>query len=399
MTLSVIVVAAGSGERLQAASPKAFVPLGGKTLLEHCLTPLLGLDHPLQVIVVAPEGWETPAETLARSVLDSDQTERAIDLSVVTGGASRTESVRRGLALVSKAADYVLIHDAARALTPTDVFQRVVDALKEGHPGVIPVLPVVDTIVPVDPSTAVTAEAHPRDALGAVQTPQGFHHQALRHAYDEFVGDATDDAAVFRAAGGDVRAVPGHREGLKVTYPEDLVTLELLAGVAPAMAPGGVAGVLVGTGVDVHQFDADKGLVLGGMEFHGVPGLAGHSDGDVIVHAMTDALLAAASLGDLGAHFGVDRPEYEGVSSTTLLRHALGLLQDAGFAPASVSVQYIANHPKIGPVREEMCRALSGLVGAPVHVAGTTTDGLGLTGRGEGAAAIATALVVPHKLV
>jgi 2-C-methyl-D-erythritol 4-phosphate cytidylyltransferase/2-C-methyl-D-erythritol 2,4-cyclodiphosphate synthase len=232
-----------------------------------------------------------------------------------------------------------------------------------------------------------------------VQTPQGFHHQALRHAYDEFVGDATDDAAVFRAAGGDVRAVPGHREGLKVTYPEDLVTLELLAGVAPAMAPGGVAGVLVGTGVDVHQFDADKGLVLGGMEFHGVPGLAGHSDGDVIVHAMTDALLAAASLGDLGAHFGVDRPEYEGVSSTTLLRHALGLLQEAGFAPASVSVQYIANHPKIGPVREEMCRALSVLVGAPVHVAGTTTDGLGLTGRGEGAAAIATALVVPHKLV
>ncbi|AVG24633.1 2-C-methyl-D-erythritol 4-phosphate cytidylyltransferase / 2-C-methyl-D-erythritol 2,4-cyclodiphosphate synthase [Pontimonas salivibrio] len=394
MTLSVIVVAAGSGERLGSASPKAFVTLAGKTLLENSLQPLLGLDRPLQVVVVAPEGWLTPAHTLADSVLTKGVSAHDMSFTVVAGGATRTESVRRGLAAVDAGNDYVLIHDAARALTPTEVFQRVIDALEAGHQGVIPVLPVVDTIVPVDPDTSVTAPAHPREELGAVQTPQGFHTASLKAAYEQFGGDATDDAAVLRAAGHDVVAVAGHRESVKVTYPEDLRNLERVVG--GVRAPGG--GVMVGTGVDVHQFDPSKPLVLGGMDFPGVAGLAGHSDGDVIVHAITDALLAASSLGDLGTHFGVNRPEYEGVASTALLTHALGLLRDAGVTPTSVSVQYIANHPKIGPVRKEMCEALSVLVGAPVHVAGTTTDGLGLTGRGEGAAAIATALVVPHEL-
>ncbi len=398
VTLSVIVVAAGSGERLASASPKAFVTLAGKTLLEHSLTPLLGLHRPLHVVVVAPEGWLTPARTLADSVLSTvlstDNSSHGVTVTVVEGGATRTESVRRGLVAVEDDSTHVLIHDAARALTPTEVFQRVIDALEAGHQGVIPILPVVDTIVPVNPATAVTSAAHPREELGAVQTPQGFQTASLTAAYEQFVGDATDDAAVLRAAGHDVVAVAGHRESLKVTYPEDLHTLErALAG--PAAHP---SGVLVGTGVDVHQFDASKPLVLGGMDFPGVPGLAGHSDGDVIVHAITDALLAAASLGDLGTHFGVNRPEYEGVASTTLLTHALDLLRSSGFSPTSVSVQYIANHPKIGPVRQEMCEALSVIVGAPVHVAGTTTDGLGLTGRGEGAAAIATALVARHEM-
>jgi 2-C-methyl-D-erythritol 4-phosphate cytidylyltransferase / 2-C-methyl-D-erythritol 2,4-cyclodiphosphate synthase len=394
VTLSVIVVAAGSGDRLGAVAPKAFVTLAGKTLLEHSLMPLRSLEQSLHVVVVAPEGWLTPAERLARSVLLADGSTQEVSVTVVAGGATRTESVRRGLAAVAGEDDHVLIHDAARALTPAEVFGRVVDALAAGSPGVIPVLPVVDTIVPVDPATAVTSEAHPREHLGAVQTPQGFHAASLRAAYDQFAGDATDDAAVFRSAGHDVIAVSGHRESLKVTYPEDLRTLEVLAGGSPA----GGGGVLVGTGVDVHQFDSTKALVLGGMDFPGLAGLAGHSDGDVIVHAITDALLSAASLGDLGTHFGVDRPEYEGVASTTLLTHALGLLRDAGVVPVSVSVQYIANHPKIGPVREQMCHALSAQVGAPVHVAGTTTDGLGLTGRGEGAAAIATALVVRQEM-
>lgn len=394
MTLSVIVVAAGSGERLGSACPKAFVTLAGKTLLEHCLTPLNELSHPLHVVIVAPQGWLAPAENLACNVLTPDDSTHDVTVTVVAGGVTRTDSVRRGLAAVTGEDGYVLIHDAARALTPAEVFRRVVDALATGNRGVIPILPVVDTIVPVDPATAVTSEAHPREQLGAVQTPQGFPVASLKAAYTQFAGDATDDAAVFRSAGHDVIAVPGHRDSLKVTYPEDLRTLTGVAG--GSVAVGG--GVLVGTGVDVHQFDATAPLVLGGMDFPGVAGLAGHSDGDVIVHAMTDALLSAASLGDLGTHFGVDRPEYEGVASTTLLDHALGLVRNAGVVPVSVSVQYIANHPKIGPVRADMCAALSARVGAPVHVAGTTTDGLGLTGRGEGAAAIATALVVRHEM-
>ena len=380
MTLSVVVVAAGSGERLGSASPKAFVSLAGATLLEHSLRPLTQLGREVEAIVVAPTGWITPAETLARVTLGE-----SIALTVVEGGATRTESVRAGLAAVSTTSQLVLIHDAARALTPTDVFTRVIDALDNGAAGVIPVVSVVDTIVPVDATTSVTGSAHDRDQLGAVQTPQGFHTDALRDAYAAFSGDATDDAEVMRLAGHDVVAVAGHRDSLKVTYPEDLRTLEA------RLSPAG--GIRVGTGVDVHPFDEGKTLVLGGREFPGLPGFAGHSDGDVIVHAITDALLAAASLGDLGTHFGVDRPEYAGVASTELLANALDLVSAAGCVPQSVSVQYIGNHPKIGPVRDEINQALSALVGAPVHVAGTTTDGLGLTGRGEGAAAIATALV------
>lgn len=381
MTLSVIVVAAGSGERLASASPKAFVSLAGKTLLEHALGSLAGLPAPLEVVVVAPAGWDTPAHQLAQATLGPDTA-----LTIVEGGARRTDSVRAGLAAMSADSRFVLIHDAARPLTPGEVFSRVLDALESGATGVIPVVAVVDTIVAVDSTTAVTGSAQPRNQLGSVQTPQGFDTPALRDAYAAFSGDATDDAEVLRQAGHDVLAVAGDRESMKVTYPDDLRVLE------SKLTPSG--DLRVGTGVDVHPFDSDKPLVLGGQSFADLPGFSGHSDGDVIVHAITDALLAAASLGDLGTHFGVDRVEYAGVASTTLLTKALELLASSGCVPHSVSVQYIGNHPRIGPVREQMNASLSELVGAPVHVAGTTSDGLGLTGRGEGATAIATALVV-----
>ena len=381
MTLSVIVVAAGSGERLGSASPKAFVSLAGATLLEHCLRPIPQLSGSREVVVVAPEGWTTPAEKLATATLGPD-----IPLTVVPGGATRTDSVRSGLSALSPQSSQVLIHDAARALTPVDVFDRVIAALDSGAVGVIPVVPVVDTIVPVNQADGSTGAAHPRGELGAVQTPQGFSTSSLLAAYDAFSGEATDDAEVMRDSGHEVIAVAGDRGSLKVTYPDDLRALEATL--------SSDSGLMIGTGVDVHRFDENSPLVLGGAEFPGQPGFAGHSDGDVIVHAITDALLAAASIGDLGTHFGVDRPEYDGVASTKLLSSALELLHANGYTPQSVSVQYIGNHPKIGPVREDMNAALTQLVGAPVHVAGTTTDGLGLTGRGEGAAAIATALVV-----
>lgn len=379
MTLSVIVVAAGSGERLGASVPKSFVSLAGSTLLEHALAPLAARDDIDEVIVVAPEHWIAPATQLASGVLGDE-----MSLHVVSGGATRTASVRAGLAVLSPGTDWVLIHDAARPQTPGEVFERVIAALAEGHHGVIPVIPVVDTIVPVTDS-GQSGPAYPRSALGAVQTPQGFAAETLLAAYATFDGEATDDAEVLRRAVHDVVTVPGHSDSTKVTYPSDLVALEARLGDA--------GGVRVGTGVDVHPFDPDKRCVLGGLEFPEVAGFTGHSDGDVIVHAITDALLAAASLGDLGTHFGVDRPEYAGVDSTDLLVRAIEMLRVAGYRPQSVSVQYIGNHPRIGPVRERMSKRLSELVGAPVHVAGTTTDGLGLTGRGEGAAASAVALV------
>lgn len=381
MSLSVIVVSAGSGERLGSTRPKAFVDLSGRTLLERSLTPINDFAEPVHVVVVAPESWRDPAGELASATLNPPHT-----LTVVAGGATRTGSVRAGLSAVSPDSDVVLIHDAARCETPSEVFGRVVDAVRSGAKAVIPVLDVVDTMVTREPGSSVAGPAVDRDGLAITQTPQGFDYQALRSAYESFEGDATDDAEVMRQAGHEVHVVAGHRDSLKITYPHDLDTLEARL--------AGADDVRVGVGVDVHRFEEGRPLIVGGHAFESDRGLAGHSDGDVLLHAITDALLGAAGLGDLGTHFGTSRPEFEGASSTVFLTEALRLLADNGFAPQSVSVQYVGNTPKLGPIREEMGHTLTALVGAPVHVAATTTDGLGLTGRGEGAAAIATALVV-----
>ena len=384
MTLSVVVVAAGSGERLGSHRPKAFVDLAGVTLLEHALKPISELGSDSQVIVVAPQSWLEPAEELSRSVVGQQA-----NLVVVAGGASRTESVRAGLSQVADDASVVLIHDAARCLTPKEVFSRVIEAVEAGADGVIPTLDVVDTMVPRDRATGVTDSAIDRDGLAITQTPQGFAAHALKDSYARFDGDATDDAEVLRRAGYTVVAVEGDRDSVKITYPHDLNQLEKRFG-------GGSLDIRVGVGIDVHRFEEGTSLVVGGMVFDSQRGLSGHSDGDVVLHAITDALLGAAGLGDLGTHFGVSRPEYEGAASSVFLKKALDMLSERGFTPQSVSVQYIGNEPRLAGVREDMSEQLSALVGAPVHVSATTTDGLGLTGRGEGAAAIAQALVVRH---
>lgn len=383
MTLSVMVVAAGSGERLGSTRPKAFVDLAGSTLLERSLEPIATLDTLAHVVVVAPAGWVEPARQVAASVLGS-----RVSLDVVEGGSTRTESVRRGLVTVPDSASIVLIHDAARCLTPEAVFDRVIQAVEAGAPGVVPTLDVVDTMVPRDRTTGVTQSAIDRDGLAITQTPQGFDAMALRDAYVVFEGDATDDAEVLRRAGHEVVSVEGDRDSLKITYPHDLDAL--------AARLSGSPDLRIGAGVDVHRFEEGTSMVVAGREFESSKGLSGHSDGDVVLHAITDALLGAAGLGDLGTHFGTSRPEFEGASSRVFLEHALEMLGEKGYRPLSVSVQYIGNEPRLGEVREEIGSSLSELVGAPVHVSATTTDGLGLTGRGEGAAAIAQALVVRH---
>ena len=383
MTLSVMVVAAGSGERLGSTRPKAFVDLAGSTLLERSLEPIVALEALTHVVVVAPAGWVEPARQLAATLFGSQ-----VSLDVVEGGATRTESVRRGLETVPDTASIVLIHDAARCLTPTAVFERVIHAVEAGAPGVIPTLDVVDTMVPRDRATGVTQSAIDRDGLAITQTPQGFDARALRDAYAAFDADATDDAEVLRRAGHEVVSVEGDRDSLKITYPHDLGAL--------AARLSGSPDLRIGVGVDVHRFEEGTSMVVAGREFESSKGLAGHSDGDVVLHAITDALLGAAGLGDLGTHFGTSRPEFEGASSRVFLERALQMLGEAGYRPQSVSVQYIGNEPRLGAVREEIGQELTELVGAPVHVSATTTDGLGLTGRGEGAAAIAQALVVRH---
>jgi 2-C-methyl-D-erythritol 4-phosphate cytidylyltransferase/2-C-methyl-D-erythritol 2,4-cyclodiphosphate synthase len=383
MTVSVIVVAAGSGERLGATRPKAFVDVAGKTLLEHSLSTLNQVSHDLQVVVVAPEKWLGAAEELARVALDPRHL-----VEVVSGGMTRSDSVRAGLGVLRNQVTTVLIHDAARALCPPEVFSRVIDALDDGAVAVIPTVDVVDTLSPIDHATGITGPAVDRSSLASVQTPQGFRKDVISSAHEAFPDNATDDADIARRAGHQVVSVAGDARAFKITHPADLERAQQLLA-----RPDDVR---VGVATDVHAYDPNIPLWLGGVHWPGEPGLSGHSDGDVVVHVICDALLQAASLGDMGTLFGVSKPEFEGANSRIFLDTVLSRLADDGFSPRSVSCQLVANTPRFASRREEISQLLTGLVGAPVHVACTTSDGLGFTGRGEGMAAFAVALVARH---
>jgi 2-C-methyl-D-erythritol 4-phosphate cytidylyltransferase / 2-C-methyl-D-erythritol 2,4-cyclodiphosphate synthase len=383
MTVSVVVVAAGNGERLGATNPKAFVSVAGKTLLEHALSTLNAVGYSLQVVIVAPTLWVGAAEDLGRKTLDARHS-----LEVVAGGASRSDSVRAGLAVLDNDVTTVLIHDAARALCPPDVFERVIDALNSGAKAVIPTIPVVDTLSPIDHTTAVTGPAVDRSALAIVQTPQGFTKDVITGAHEAFPEDATDDAEIARLAGHDVISVPGDAKAFKITHPADLERAQQMQAHTEDLR--------VGIAADVHAYDDTTPLWLGGVHWPGEPGLSGHSDGDIVLHAICDALLQASSLGDMGTLFGVSRPEFDNANSRVFLDHVLGLLAEEGFSIRSVSCQLVATTPRFAPRREEISALLSDIVGAPVHVASTTSDGLGFTGRGEGIAAFAVALVARH---
>jgi 2-C-methyl-D-erythritol 4-phosphate cytidylyltransferase/2-C-methyl-D-erythritol 2,4-cyclodiphosphate synthase len=307
--------------------------------------------------------------------------------------------VAKGLAAVWADVEIVLVHDAARALTPPEVFERVIAAIDGGVDGALPVLPVVDTIKRVAETEVV--HAVDRDELAAAQTPQGFRRGILDAAYRAVDRDYTDDAALVGAAGHAVVVVQGDPLAFKITTPADLERARALVATAP-LAPVSVGfgphPVLprVGVGTDVHMFGGDGALWLAGLEWPGEQALSGHSDGDAVAHAIVDALLSAAGLGDIGTHFGTDHPEYAGAHADVFLARTLGLLGEAGWRVGNVSVQVQANRPRFAARRAQAEAALSAaLGGAAVSMSATTTDGLGFTGRGEGVAAFAVALVVP----
>ncbi|MBT1673040.1 2-C-methyl-D-erythritol 4-phosphate cytidylyltransferase [Curtobacterium flaccumfaciens] len=397
MDRAVVVVAAGSGTRLGIGTAKAFVPVAGALMLARALEPLFALPSPTLVVVVAPASHLDECRQVVGSVAGAAVAYTA----VVAGGTDRHGSVEAGLAVVPDSVTTVLVHDAARCLTPAAQFSRVFDAVAAADgAGVVPALPVTDTVKRVDGDVVV--ETVDRAALVGVQTPQGFPLATLRRAYAVASQSETDDAGVFQAVGGTVRFVPGDADAFKITTPWDLGRAESIvrarteAGAGPAGASQADAvAVRLGLGVDVHAFDDASPCRVGLLDFPGEPGLSGHSDGDAVAHAVCDALLSAGGLGDIGGRFGTADPQYAGATGDVFVRGAVALLADAGLVPVSVTVQVIGNRPRIGRRRDEMQDALSAVVGAPVAVSGTTTDGLGFTGRGEGLAAIATALVRP----
>jgi 2-C-methyl-D-erythritol 4-phosphate cytidylyltransferase/2-C-methyl-D-erythritol 2,4-cyclodiphosphate synthase len=382
-TVAVIVVAAGSGARLGNPEPKAFVELRGAPILEHALNGVFDAVEAAQVVVVVPRAKLAAAKTIAQRAAGA----ASGYLTVVAGGETRQASVAAGLTVLAPEIEVVLVHDAARALTPGALFDRVISAVRTGGAdggGVIPALPVSDTIKRIDRREKVVATVN-RNDLVHVQTPQGFPRAALDAAYSTVASEHTDDAAVFQDAGGVVSVVEGEARAFKITTPWDLRRAESMLVVS--------TGIRTGLGVDVHAYDDSAPLWLGGVYWPDEPGLAGHSDGDVVIHAICDALLSAAGLGDMGGRFGSADPRFADAKSEVFLRETLVLVTGAGFAVGNLAVQVIGKRPRIAPRRGEVESLLTGLVGAPVSVSATTTDGLGFTGRGEGITAIALATV------
>ncbi len=374
MTTAIVIVAAGRGTRAGGTVPKQWRDLAGRPILARTLEAFAGCG-PICLVLHADDLGRAPAiEALA-------------DL-VVVGGSERAASVRAGLeALEPLAPEHVLIHDAARPMVPESVMDAVIDALSEAD-AAAPGVPLTDALWRVDAGTV--AEAVPRGDLVRAQTPQGFRFKAILEAHRSFDGPAAaDDVAVARAMGLAVRVVPGHEDNLKITGPGDFARAERILGTA--------MDVRTGNGFDVHAFGPGNHVWLCGVQIEHGQGLVGHSDADVGMHALTDAIFGAMAHGDIGQHFPPSDPEWKGARSEIFLSHAADLARLEGFSVTHCDVTLICEEPKIGPhtgaMREELARIMQ-IDAGRISVKATTSEKLGFTGRGEGIAAIATATLV-----
>ena len=365
-----IVVAAGQGLRAGQPVPKQFAQWRGKPVVRHSVEALASAGaNP--IVVAIPEG----AEDVASAAL------KGLPVDLVTGGATRQDSVKIALEKLGTA-ERVLIHDAARPVLPTSVIDRLLTALDD-HPGAIPVLPVVDSLA-IDGGGTMAGSAD-RASLRRVQTPQAFRFDDILSAHREWQGpsDAGDDAQVLRAAGGSIALVDGDEALAKLTFAGDFVDA------IPAMRTG--------TGFDVHRLAPGEELWLCGVQVPHTLGLAGHSDADVGIHALVDALLGAVGAGDIGQHFPPSDMKWKGAPSFRFLEHAVSLVREAGYRVGNIDVTLICEAPKVGPHRDAMRQRLAELVevdAGAVNVKATTTERLGFAGRGEGIAAQAVATVI-----
>jgi 2-C-methyl-D-erythritol 4-phosphate cytidylyltransferase / 2-C-methyl-D-erythritol 2,4-cyclodiphosphate synthase len=373
MQSAAVLAAAGSGSRFGAETPKQFLALAGKPVIRRAAEMLVRYVDRLQ-----PVG-DSAAIVTALGDLPH--------LPPVPGGASRQDSVRAGLeALVPWAPDVVLIHDAARPLIPEGTIEALLAALGTAA-GAIPAVPVADTLKRVD-NGEITATV-PRDGLYRAQTPQAFRFSALLAAHRRHIVGATDDASLLEAVGERVAIVPGSEDNIKLTYAEDLLRLERAMGV-PVIPH-------VGTGFDVHVLEAGRPLMLCGVPVPHDKGLAGHSDADVGIHALCDAIYGALAEGDIGRHFPPSEAAWKDADSSRFLAHAGERISARGGRLANADVTLICERPKIAPHAAAMSARLAAILGVDpscVSVKATTTERLGFTGRGEGIAAQAVATVL-----
>jgi len=370
-----LIVAAGRGQRFGGAGPKQYASLKGEAVLTRTLRAFCA--HPgIQTIAVAIHAddqalFEAAARGLPR-------------VFSIIGGATRQDSVRLGLeALAAHNPALVLIHDGARPMVAPALIDRVLGALGDAE-GVLPTVPVIDTLKRVDGATVVATV--PRENLVRAQTPQGFRFQSILAAHRALAGEAlTDDASVMERAGHAVATVPGDETNIKVTTMDDLARLSSL-----------LTETRTGSGFDVHKFGPGDAVMLCGVKVPHTHGLVGHSDADVALHAATDAILGAIGAGDIGHHFPPSDPKWRGAASHQFLRHAYELLTSRSGALVHIDVTIICERPKVGPHREAMVAEMARILGVStdrISVKATTTEGLGFTGRQEGIAAQALATV------
>ncbi len=395
--VAAVLVAAGQGRRFGA--DKLWLDFWGRPVWRWSLDTLLSVPDMAHVVLVVPaeEVWRF-TDALPHGAADRVQ--------VVSGGAERTDSVVAGITALtaSGVADDtpVLVHDAARPAATPELMVRVIAAVKAGT-GVVPVVPVADSLKTLDAGWAVTGSVD-RTAVLAAQTPQGGTLRQIRAAMEEthaWGRAATDEAEAMKAGGIPVRAIEGEALNRKLTEPgDDAMLRAALAGwAAPMSAPMPVAdGARAGVGFDAHRLEPGRPMRLGGLDWPGeAAGLAGHSDGDAVLHAVADALLGAAGLGDVGSLYPPDDERWAGADSGELLRGVVERLGEAGWRPATIDLAVAARRPPIAPRREDLAKRIAALCGVQpdaVSVKGTTSDGLGFAGD-EGVAAFAVATVVP----
>ncbi|WHZ37194.1 bifunctional 2-C-methyl-D-erythritol 4-phosphate cytidylyltransferase/2-C-methyl-D-erythritol 2,4-cyclodiphosphate synthase [Sagittula sp. MA-2] len=374
MRTAILIVAAGRGTRAGGALPKQWQDIAGRPVARWTLEAMSGFGS--LAMVIHPED-QARAEAVCVG----------LDVRLVHGGAERSTSVRNGLeALSGEGFDAVLIHDVARPCVPAETVQAVLDALQTA-PAAAPSLAVTDALWTAEDGHV--SGTRDRSGLFRAQTPQGFHFDGILAAHRAFAGVAADDVEVARAAGIEVRVTPGSERNIKITTQEDFSRASNML--------RGTMDVRTGNGYDVHAFEEGDHVILCGVRIPHNRKLKGHSDADVGMHAVTDALYGALAEGDIGRHFPPSDPQWKGAASEIFLKHAVDLARTRGFGIGNVDLTLICERPKIGPHAAEMTKEMSRIMNLEpdrISIKATTSERLGFTGREEGIAAIATATLV-----
>lgn len=376
-----IILGGGSGQRMGAKCNKVLLPIAGKSMIVRSVEAFVPLVE--QVVVVSREE-DMP-------VMASELAQNGLDVPMISGGATRQESVWRGLQALSGQCDGVLVHDGARCLVTADVIQRCMVSVEKCGTGVAAV-PVTDTIKTVSDAN-IALDTPNRTSLRAVQTPQGFKTDLLRRAHEQAQRDGflgTDDASLVERLGVPVQLTAGSRRNIKLTTPEDLLMAEAF------FAEQALPALRVGQGYDVHRLVEDRPLILCGVTVPHTLGLLGHSDADVALHALMDAMLGAMALGDIGKHFPDTDPAYAGADSLQLAQHVARIMREKGWKIVNIDSTLLCQKPKLAPYIPAMRENLAAAFGMPVDavsVKATTEEHLGFTGEGLGIAAHAVALI------